>query len=64
METVSTKLNLHTPKNMPRYIVTLISAWQRPEEYYFDNLLSAQQFMHRCKEQQYKVELSERTSED
>jgi len=44
---------------MPPYIVTLHSAWKRPEEYYFNSLNEAQQFMQRCKDQQYKVELSE-----
>lgn len=60
----STTLTSAAKKKMSLYIVTLFSAWKRPEEYHFTDLSSAQDFMQRCKEQQYKVELSERTLED
>lgn len=40
-----------------KYIVRLKSNQKRPEEYYFDSYLLAWEFMARCKEQDYEVDL-------
>ena len=39
------------------YIVTLYPNQRKPEEYYFEERSFAENFLNRCKVQQYKAEL-------